>query len=87
MTKVRTLIIDEEMLEKIAALSNPHMKAINDAVTAAFPDQPDEMYTLALAFQLVTLLDALHSDDRSNAVNLINALLVRLGGYRLSALS
>jgi hypothetical protein len=71
-------------LERIAALSNPHMKAINDAVSAAFPDSnPDQMYTLALAFQLGTLLNALNDADRPRAVDTINSLLAQTSAYRL----
>jgi hypothetical protein len=76
--------IDMQLLERIAALSNPHMKAINDAVTAAFPDNnPDQMYTLAFAFQLGVLLNALNDADRPHAVDTINLLLAKTSGYRL----
>ena len=60
------------------------MKAINDAVTAAFPDSnPDQMYTLALTFQLGALLHALADADRPHAVDTINWLLAKTSGYRL----
>jgi hypothetical protein len=76
--------LDEQLLKRIAALSNPHMKAINDAVTAAFPDSnPDQMYTLALTFQLGALLHALADADRPHAVDTINWLLAKTSGYRL----
>lgn len=79
-------IITAETIERIAALSTPHMKAVNDAITAAFPDHPDAMYTVALAFQLCVLLQTLNSANRSSAIHLINGFLAKLG-YRLSALS
>jgi len=75
-------------VERIAALSNPHMKAINDAVSAAYPDHPDAMYTVALAFHFSTLLNALNPVDRPAAVDLINQFLAQAKlGYRISALS
>ena len=78
--------ITTEMLQRITTLSNPHMKAINDAITAAFPEHPDAMYTAALAFHLFTLLDNLNPANRPAAIDLINSFLARLR-YRLSALS
>jgi hypothetical protein len=76
--------IDEQLLKHIDALSSPHMRAINEAVTAAFPDNnPDQMYTLALAFELGVLLHGLTDSDRPPAVETINALLASIGGYRL----
>lgn len=83
-----TNVLSQKTIEHIAALSNPHMRAINDAVTAAYPDHPDAMYTVALTFQLVTLLSALDPVDRSAAVELINEFLALSSlGYRLTALS
>ena len=80
--------LDEQLLKRIAALSNPHMKAINDAVTAAYPDHPDTMYTVALAFHLTTLLNAINPVDRPAVVDLINQFLAKTKlGYRLTALS
>jgi hypothetical protein len=76
--------IGKELMERIAALSNPHMRAINDAVTAAFPDHhPDQIYTLALAFHLGVLLNALNETDRPHAVNTINSLLAKTSAYKL----
>jgi hypothetical protein len=76
--------IDKQLLERIAALSTPHMKAVNDAVTAAFPDDnPDQMYTLAFAFQLGVLLNALDDTDRPHAIDTINSLLAKTSDYRL----
>jgi hypothetical protein len=73
-----------ETVTHLAALSNPHMKAINDAVTAAYPEHPDVMYTAALAFHLCTLLDALNPADRPDAVAMINDFLANADlGYRL----
>jgi hypothetical protein len=84
MTETRVLAI--EILQRIAALTNPHMKAVNDDITAAFPDHPDAMYTIAIAFNLITLLQALNPADRPAAVDLLNQLLTKIG-YRLTALS
>jgi hypothetical protein len=73
-----------ETVNHLAALSNPHMKAINDAITAAYPEHPDAMYTAALAFHLCTLLNALDPADRPDAVKLINEFLTNTHlGYRL----
>jgi hypothetical protein len=80
--------IDDQLLERVAKLSTPHMKAIDEAVTAAFPHHnPDQMYTLAIAIQLGALLHALADTDRPHAVETINAVLtdVNVNGssYRL----
>jgi hypothetical protein len=65
-------------IARIADLTNPHMKAVNDAVTAAFPNHPDEMYTVALCFQLVVLLKAFHDpEERSRVLALANEFLVK----------
>ena len=84
MAETRPLTV--EMLQRIAALTNPHMKAVNDDITAAFPDHPDAMYTVAMAFNLMTLLQALNPADRPAAVDLLNQLLTKVG-YRLTVLS
>lgn len=77
-------MLDLQLMQRIAALSNPHMKSMNDAVTDAFPDDnPDQMYTIALAFQLGVLLNALNPADRPQAVETINSLLAEVGRYRL----
>jgi hypothetical protein len=71
-------------VKHLAALSNPHMKAINDAVTAAYPEHPDEMFTAAFAFHLCVLLNALDPADRPDAVAMINGFLANGHlGYRL----
>jgi hypothetical protein len=81
-----THILTVETLQRITALTNPHMKAVNDDIAAAFPDCPDAMYTVAMALNLLTLLQALNPDDRPAAVDLFNQLLTKIG-YRLNALS
>jgi hypothetical protein len=74
-------------IAQIAELTSPHMKALNDAVSAAFPDHPDEMYTVALAFNLVVLLKAFSNpDERARVVALINEFLAK-ADYRLVSLS
>jgi hypothetical protein len=75
--------IDMQLLKYLSELSTPHMKKINDAVTEAFPDTPDQAYTLAIGFQLCVLLDSLNEDDRPRAVEGINLLLAQQGKYRL----
>ena len=48
-----TSYITPAMLQQISELTVPHMKAVNNAVAAAFPeDHSDAMYTIALAFHL-----------------------------------
>ena len=78
-------IIDVETLDRIAGLSTPHMKAINEALEEAFPDQNlDGLYTAALAFHLSALLYALDPVDRPEAISSINSFLAKLGaGYKL----
>ena len=64
-----------ETMKHLAALSLPHMKAINDAITAAYPEHPDAMYAAALGFHLGVLLNALNPADRPDAVAMINGFL------------
>ena len=60
------------------------MKAINDAITAAYPEHPDAMYAAALGFHLGVLLNALNPADRPDAVAMINGFLANGHlGYRL----
>ena len=67
-----------ETLKQIAEMSSPHMKAINEAVTATWPDDPADMYTVALGFHLCALLTALSDPGiRQNAVDTINWLSAR----------
>jgi hypothetical protein len=73
-----------ETVRQLSEISNSRMKAINDAITEAFPDCPDQMYTAALAFQLCALLNALNPADRPSAVELINSFLADVGDYRLA---
>jgi hypothetical protein len=75
------------MLEQISEISTPHMKAINEAVEAAFPGvNPDVMHTAALGFQLGALLRALNDEARPEAVELINKMLSTSEvGYALAA--
>jgi hypothetical protein len=79
-------IIVTETLQHIAAISNPHMKALNEAITAEYPEHPDAMYTVALAFQFGVLLKALDPADRPDAIDLSNSLLTQIG-YRLDVVS
>jgi hypothetical protein len=72
-----------ELLQQIVELTTPHMKAVNDAVTEAFPDQnPDAMYTVALGFHLGSLIRALDPDEVPRAVDLLNSLLIQVN-YRI----
>jgi hypothetical protein len=76
--------LSAEMLDMIADVSNPHMKAINEALTAEYPDNSDAAYTAMMAFQLCALLNALNPSVRLQAVDLINDLLVKSQtGYKL----
>jgi hypothetical protein len=76
------LIIDNHMWKRIIAVTDPHIDAIKGAVTAAFPDNPEEMYTVALALHLGVILHILDI-DRKLAVDTINAILVKANGYKL----
>ena len=83
--------IDGQLLMRIGAVSIPHMKAMRDAVVAAFPDDdPDRIYALALGFQLDTLLGALKRpcagiDNRKLAVDELNTWLAGVCDYRLTS--
>jgi hypothetical protein len=43
-------------LQHVATLATPHMRAILNEVTAAFPRQSDAMFTTAIAAYLTALL-------------------------------
>lgn len=76
--------LDIPTLTLIADISTPHMKAINEAVTAAFPNDSDAAYTLALGVQLSALLYVLDPTVRPKAVEAINRLLEKnRSGYKL----
>lgn len=79
-----TKLITLETLQQVSDLSTPHMRAMNDAITEAFPEHPDAMFTVGLTFSLCVLLDSLNPTDRPHAIDLINQLLGQRG-YRLSA--
>src|SRR5262249_39607837 len=84
MAEIHALTV--EMLERVVTLTTPHMKTLNDDIAAAFPEHPDAMYTVAMAVNLMTLLQALHPADRPAAIDLLNQLLTK-SGYRLIASS
>jgi hypothetical protein len=76
--------VAEQLLKHIATLSEPHAKAINDAVTAAFPHaDPRPMHALVLAHQLGLLLHAFDRDGGDNPIHTVNVILARAGGYML----
>jgi hypothetical protein len=76
--------VTDDVIRHIAGLTNPHMKALNEDVTEAYPEQPDMAFTLALGFSVSALLNALSDPvERANAVDGIN-LLVRHCGYALT---
>jgi hypothetical protein len=80
--------LDIPTLTLIADISTPHMKAINEAVTAAFPNDSDLAYTLALGVQLSALLYVLDPTVRPKAVEAINRLLEKnRSGYKLVSIS
>jgi hypothetical protein len=53
---------------------------------AAFPEQPDAMFTTAIALYPCVLLAEHPSTDRAREIDYINALLVTMG-YELSPLN
>jgi hypothetical protein len=76
--------VAEQLLKHIATLSDPHAKAINEAVTAAFPKADSRpMHALVLAYQLGILLHAFDRDGGDNPIHTINVILARAGGYKL----
>jgi hypothetical protein len=79
--------LDIPTLTLIADISTPHMKAINEAVTAAFPND-STAYTLAMGVQLSALLYVLDPTVRPKAVEAINRLLEKnRSGYKLVSIS
>jgi len=78
--------ITKDVLERLSEISNPHMKAINEAVEEAFPNiHPDVTYTAALGFQLLVLLHSANGETRPKTVAIINSLIETIG-YQLAEL-
>jgi hypothetical protein len=79
-----TITITEAMLKRLAEISSPHMKAINEAVEDAFPDiHPDMTYTAAFGLQLGVLLQSCaDGEQRAAVVRLLNQFAAQVG-YRL----
>jgi hypothetical protein len=80
--------IDQQTLDRIANLSTPHMKALNEAITAAYPDNPDAMYAVAFALQFSAMIYAMSPEARSVIVGLTNMILEKSRtGYKLVPLA
>jgi hypothetical protein len=75
--------LTEAVVQHIAEITNPHLKAINEDITEAYPEQPDMAYTLAIGFAVAVLLNALKPEKRASAVDGIN-VLTRFTGYALT---
>jgi hypothetical protein len=76
--------ITRELLHEIAALTNPLLKALNEAVTERWPDAPDMHLTLAIGWGVSVMLGNLSDPShRQSAVDGINAL-VRHTGFALT---
>ena len=76
--------ITTALMEEIAAITTPHLKALNEQITTRWPVAPDMYVTLALGFQLSVLLANLSDPtDRMSAVDGIN-VLVRHTGFALT---
>jgi len=73
---------NQDRLDHIAQITAPHIKAMNEAIAASYPDCPDEVYGVAATFYLGTLLLNLRPEDRPAMLGLINRNLTEIG-YRL----
>jgi hypothetical protein len=73
-------------LQHVATLATPHMRAILNEVTAAFPRQSDAMFTTAIAAYLTALLAELAPAHRAREIDHINLFLTTMG-YKLIKLS
>jgi hypothetical protein len=49
--------------QHIADIATPHFKSLNADITAAYPEQPDMAYTLAIGFGVAVLLSSLGNPE------------------------
>jgi hypothetical protein len=76
--------VTDAVVEHIADISNPYFRDLNTDLTAAYPEQPDMIYALAIGFSIGSLLISLSNpQERAGAVNAIN-ILARFAGYALT---
>jgi hypothetical protein len=76
--------ITKELMTDIAAITTPHLKRLNEQITAKWPDAPDMHVTLAIGFIVSVLLGALSDpQERMSAADGISAI-VRHTGFALT---
>jgi hypothetical protein len=83
------MLTDHSMavVQHIAGISTPHLKAMNDDLTSEYPDAPDDAFALAIGNSLATLLASLGDpQERTDVVDSINQL-VRMTGYTLMSIT
>ena len=81
---VHDVTIDMALIKEINALTTPHLKALNETITARWPVAPDMYVTLAIAWQVSVLLGSLSDpEERLRMVDGIN-LLTKHTGYAMT---
>jgi hypothetical protein len=81
---VHNVTIDNALIEEISALTNPHLKALNETITERRPVAPDMYVTLALGDAVSVLLGSISNpEERMRIVDGIN-LLTKHTGYAMT---
>jgi hypothetical protein len=63
-------------MEQLVELAVPHITAMYETFTDAFPDKPLKMQMTMVAFLLSAVLRSLTPDQRESTIDFINKLLV-----------
>jgi hypothetical protein len=71
--------VTEDLLKHVSSIIKPHLWAIDDAVTEAYPDHRDAAYTLALAYALAILVETSEVSAKMAVVDNINAVMRNVG--------
>jgi hypothetical protein len=75
-----TMTNDDQLWKRIIEVSRPHMDALWNAITVAFPGNKSiNMHGIAFACELSWLLNGISSIDRSHTVNCTNMTLTASG--------
>jgi hypothetical protein len=59
--------VTRDVIARISEIEVPHGKALNEDISAEFPDNPDDAYTLAVGFSVATLAGLVRRYCRAGA--------------------
>ena len=72
--------VTRDVIRRISEIEAPHGRALNEDISAEFPDNPDDAYTLAVGFSVATLLGSCGDTvERAHVVDGLNAMVCRTG--------